>query len=191
MSAINFAKGELASAVARGVRQCVVIGARQPLRNAFKTAGERTLRMFSVAEAPQPDSPATFVQTEFASEALATVLEKSDFDKQKASLFVWLGGAGYSTADAAIASLAFIATLPKGSGVVFDYVAERAPLGSLTHTALDALASRIAMAGGNVKYLIQPQAVAAMLRGLGFQHIVDLAQEGLSVSGEHLVSAIV
>jgi len=78
----------------------------------------------------------------------------------------------------------------KGSGVVFDYVVERTSLGSLTHTALDALASRICSAG-SVKYLIQPQAVAAMLRGLGFRNIVDLAQEELPVSGGHLVSAVV
>jgi hypothetical protein len=44
---------------------------------------------------------------------------------------------------------------------------------------------------GGVKYLIQPQAVAAMLRGLGFQHIVDLAQEESPLSGGHLVSAVV
>jgi O-methyltransferase involved in polyketide biosynthesis len=137
------------------------------------------------------DSPATFVRTQFAPEALATTLEKTHFDKLKASLFVWLGGAGYRTVDATMASLAFIASLPRGSGVVFDYAVKRTSLGSLTHTALDALASRILVAGGSVNHLIQPQAVAAMLRGLGFQQIVDLAQEELPVSSAHLVSALV
>jgi len=56
---------------------------------------------------------------------------------------------------------------------------------------LDALASRITMAGGSVKYLIQPQAVAALLRGFGFERIVDLAQEELPVSGGHLVRAAI
>jgi hypothetical protein len=76
---------------------------------------------------------------------------------------------------------------------VFDYAVERTAtsLGSLTQTALDALASRISVAGGAVQYLIQPQAVAALLRGLGFQNIVDLAQEELPASGGHLVSALV
>ncbi len=138
------------------------------LREAFKSSPDPTLRVFAVDEEQSSDSPATFVPTQFASETLATALERSDFDKLKASLFIWLGGAGYRTVDAVIASLAFIASLPKGSGVVFDYVAERTSLGSLTHAALDALASRILVAGGSVKYLIQPQAVAAMLRGLGF-----------------------
>lgn len=189
MSAINFAKTELAAAIARGVRQCVVIGFRPPLREAFKSSPDQSLQVFAVDEEQPSDSPATLVSTQFASETLARALEKSDFDKLKATLFVWLGE-GYRTVDAVFGALAFIASLPRGSGVVFDYAAERTSFGSTAHTALDALASRISLAGG-VKYLIQPQAVAAMLRGLGFQHIVDLAQEESPLSGGHLVSAVV
>ena len=192
MSAIDFTKTELAGAIGRGVRQCIVIGSlQQPWRKAFESSLERSLKVFAVNEDPQSDSPATFVPTQFASEALARALEKSDFDKRKASFFVWLGGAGYRTVEAALASLAYIASLPRGSGVVFDYAVERASLGSLTRTPLDALASRIILVGGSVKYLIQPQAVAAMLRGLGFQQIVDLVQIGLPDRGRHLVSALV
>jgi O-methyltransferase involved in polyketide biosynthesis len=79
-----------------------------------------------------------------------------------------------------------IASLPRGSSVVFDCAAERTSLRKVANTALDALASRVLLADG-LKYLIQPQAVAAMLRGLGFRQIVDLAQ---SVSDGHLVSAV-
>lgn len=191
MSSINFTRSELTAAITRGVRQCIVIGSRPALREAIKSSPDDPLQVFAVDEAPQSDLPATFVPTQFASEALATALGKSDFDKLKASLFVWLGGVGYRTVDAAIASLAFIASLPRGSGVLFDYAVERGSIGSLTQTALDALASRVSVAGGSVRYMIQPQAVAAMLRGLGFQKIVDLAQEELPVSGRRLVSAVV
>lgn len=195
MRSLNFADTELAAAVARGVRQCVVIGSRPSLRELFKRSPHRMLQVFTVDENQSSDLPATFIPTQFASEALPTALNKSGFDKLKASLFVWLGGAGYHSVDAAIASFAFIASLPTGSGVVFDYAVERTSLESWTHTALDALASRISVAGGGVKHRIQPQAVSAMLRGLGFQKILDLAQadlaqEGLPVSG-HLVSAVV
>jgi hypothetical protein len=189
MSSINFAKSELAAAVARGVRQCVVIGSR-PLHELFKRSADQPLQLFAVDEEQPSDLPATFVPTQFASEALAAALEKSHFNKAKATLFVWLGDAAYSTADAAIASLAFIASLPKGSGVVFDY-AERTALGELTQTALDSLASRVSVAGESVKNLIQPQAVTAMLRGLGFKNIVDLVVEEIPIGGGHLVSAVV
>ncbi len=187
MSSIHFIKTELAAALARGVRQCVVVGSRPLLEEAFKNSPDQSLHVFTVDEEQPSVLPATFVPAQFASEPLATTLERSDFDKQKASLFIWLGGAGYRTVDTVIAGLAFIAKLPGGSGVVFDYAVERTSLPTVAHAALDALASRICSAG-TVKYLIQPQAVAAMLRTLGFRQIVDLAQ---SVSGSHLVSAVV
>jgi hypothetical protein len=57
-------------------------------------------------------SSATFVPTRFAEETLAAALEKSDFDRWKASLSVWLGGAGYRALESALSNLAFIASLP-------------------------------------------------------------------------------
>jgi len=173
MSALAFAKSELAAALNRGVRQCVVIGKRPFLTGSL----DPTLQVFAVDES--------------ATETLAAALDKSEFDKLKASLFVWLGGAGYRTVDAMIASLAFIASLPKGSGVLLDYAVERTSLGTLTNTALDALASRLSSAGGTVKYLIQPQAVEALLRGVGFRQIIDLASEEPSPATARLVSATV
>lgn len=186
MSSIHFIKTELAAALARGVRQCVVVGSRPLFQEAFKSSPDRSFHVFTVDEEHSSVSPGTFVPTRLASEALATTLQISDFDKRKVSLFIWLGDAGYRTIDAVMAGLSFIASQPRGSGVVFDYAKERTSLGTVAHT-LDALASRICLAG-TLKYLIDPQAVAAMLRGLGFRQIVDLAQ---SVSGGHLVSAVV
>jgi O-methyltransferase involved in polyketide biosynthesis len=176
MSSIDLIKTEVAAAVARGVRQCVVLGSRSALPESFESSPEQSLQVFAPAQ--------------LASEALAATLEKSDFDKLKASLFVWIGGAGFRTVDAVIAALAFIGSLPRGSAVVFDYSVERTSIESRTHTALDALASRISLPG-SVKYLIQPRALAALLRGLGFNQIVDLAQEELPLNGIRLVSAVV
>ncbi len=188
MSSINFAAAELASALARGVRQCVVIGS---FGGALKSSPGPCLRVFAVGEEQPSDLEATFVPTQFASEALASALEKSEFDKKKAALFIWLGCSGYRTLDTAVASLAFIASLPRGSGVVFDYLAEHTSLGSLAHSALDALASRICLAGDGITHFIQPQALTAMLRSLGFQQIVDLTQQEQPLTGTHLVSAMV
>ena len=179
MSSMQFLKTEMAAAIGRGVRQCVVIGSPADLGEVLQGDQEQPVQVFAVGDAPQSSE---------LPEELSAVLERSEFDKLKASLFVWLGGAKYRTVEAAMSSLAFIASLPRGSGVVLDY-AERSYLGSLTHTALDALATRVTCAGDNVKQLINPQAVTAMLRGLGFQVIVDLSQE--EQPGGHLVSAIV
>lgn len=190
MSSIHFTRAEVAEAIQRGVRQCVLIGSQTVLRDAFTSCPHGMLQVFALDEAQLPDSDVTFVPTHFESEPLGAALEKTDFDKFKASLFVWLGGAGYRTVDHVIASLAFIASLPKGSGVVFDYAVERTSLGSLTHTALDAFASRIAVAGGSVRHFIQPQAVATMLRSLGFQQVLDMPH-GHPEGSSHLVSATV
>lgn len=152
--------------IARGVGQCVVIGSQLP-------AGEADLRVYQVAE---------------STGSLASALEGSGFDRLKATLVVWLGGAGYRTADAALSTLGFIASLPRGSGVVFDYAVERSSALLPSQTALDALASRVADASGAFKLLIQPQAVAAMLKGMGFRQILDLAQE--ETAAMHLVSAV-
>ena len=187
MSASCFLKAELASAIARGVRQCVFIGAKSLREGCEKSPDD--LKLFAIDEEQATDSSCvyTFVATQFASETLASALQKTEFDKLKSSLFVWLG-AGYRTVDAAISALSFIASLPKGSGVVLDYTVEQTSLGPLTHTALDALASRICKAGGVVMQFIQPQAVSALLRGLGFQNVVDFAPEPAS---SHLVSATI
>lgn len=166
MSALAFTRKELSAAIERGVRQCVLIGA-SPL---FKPE-LNSLQVFEVD----------------GSENLPSSLEKSDFDQLKATLVVWLGDAGHRSAEAALSTLTFIASLPRGSGLVLDYAAERSSLGF--RTALDALASRVSEAG-SLRFLIQPQAVAGMLRGLGFRQIQDQAEEEW-FSSAHLVSAIV
>ena len=88
MSSIHFIKTELAAAFARGVRQCVVVGSRPVLQQAFKSSPDLSFHVFTVHEKQSSVSPATFVPAQFASEALATTLERSDFDKRKASLFI-------------------------------------------------------------------------------------------------------
>ncbi len=191
MSYINFTKTELAAAVARGVRQCVVIASRPLFPEAFSTSSNPSLWVFALDEDVESNSSGTFIPTRFAEETLAAALEKSDFDRLKATLFVWLGSTGYRALESVIASLGFISSLPKGSGVVFDYVAKHLSPGPLTETALDALASRVSLPGGNFKYIIQPPAVAAMLHGLGFRQVVDLGEQEVPVSDGHLVSAVV
>jgi O-methyltransferase involved in polyketide biosynthesis len=180
---------ELASAIARGVRQLVFIGTQDHPEFDLPSPPEGSLQLFTVDEQVALDSAATFVPTQFRSEELASALSRSSFDKLKASLFIWLGDASYRTVDAALATLSFIASLPKGTGVIFDYAAEHSSPGSFAGTALDALASRISCAGV-VKHLIQPQALAAMLRSMGFGQITDHIDE-LSPQGGHIVTACI
>src|SRR5689334_17167123 len=139
MNRTSLTKIELASAVARGVRQLVFIGTRGAAPIEVGNSSDDLLQVFAVDEQQPTNSTATFVPTQFQEEELASALSRSNFDRLKASLFIWLGDAGYRTMDAALSSLSFIASLPKGSGVIFDY-AERSSAGSFAGTALDVLA---------------------------------------------------
>jgi hypothetical protein len=74
MSYINFTKIELAAAVARGVRQCVVIAPRPQVQEALSASSNPSLRVFAVDEEVASDSSATFVPTRFAGQTLAAAL---------------------------------------------------------------------------------------------------------------------
>ncbi len=176
MNLAHLTRNELAAAFSRGVHQCVLIGSL-PLYQAVQDSAVPEIRVIPLDE--------------LATGTLAEALEKSGFDQRKAAFFVWLGGAGCRTVDAMVSSLAFIASLPKGSGVVLDYLEEQTSIGARRQTALDALTSRLQTAGGGVKYLIHPQAVNALLRGVGFRQIVDVVLEGMPAISGRLVSALV
>ncbi len=190
MNRTHLTRTELASAIARGVRQLVFIGTQKPVGLDVPNPADGGLQLFTVDEEDPVGSAATFIPTQFQSEELASALSRSDFDKFKASLFIWLGDASYRTIDAALSTLSFIASLPKGTGLIFDYAAERTSAALLAGTALDAFASRVSCAGA-VKHLIQPQAVAAMLRSLGFGQMTDHVDEEFAQLDRHIVTALV
>jgi methyltransferase (TIGR00027 family) len=184
----RFAEDELARAVARGVRQYVVLGAGLDTfayRNPHAALG---LRVFEV------DHPATqewkrarllsagieipaetvFVAVNFERQSLAGALPSAGFSAGQPAFFSWLGVVPYLTEAAFLATMSFIAGLPPASGVVFDYAVERHALGPLEQLALDALASRVAAAGEPFHLFFDPAVLAAQLRQLGFRHLEDL-----------------
>ncbi len=182
----RYAEDELAAAIARGATQYVVLGAGLDTY-AYRNTHPR-LRVFEV------DHPATqawkrnqldaagiaiplsltFVPTDFEEQSLSSALESSGFQTGEISFFSWLGVTPYLTADAAMATLAFIGSLPAGSGVVFDYAVERSSLDSVEQMAMDALASRVARAGESFRLFLDPRALNRMLMAAGFHEIEDL-----------------
>jgi len=74
MSCLTFPQTAWAAAWARGVRQCVVIGARGLWSECCPNYPDPAWQVFLVDEEPPSNSPATFVPTQFASETLATAL---------------------------------------------------------------------------------------------------------------------
>lgn len=188
----RFAEDELACAVARGVKQCVVLGAgldtfayRNPhpelrvieVDHPATQAWKRDLLASSAIDIP--DS-VTFVAVDFAKQSLSEELARSGFSSQDAAFFSWLGVVPYLSRDAAFGTLRWIASLAEGSGVVFDYAVARSQLGFLERVALDALARRVARAGEPFQLFFEPAQLAAALSALGFRHLQDLGSDDIN-----------
>ena len=183
----RFACAELSAAVERGVRQIVLLGTglaacvrpkAEP--GACEVPG---LHIFEVDHAGskaracsegQDDLPVTFVATDFETESLSDALRKTSFQPGLATVFSWLGETLYSTTEAAVATLRFIASMPRESALLFDYAVDRSANSPLGQTSMDALASRVASAGETCRLLLQPEALKNMLRIIGFGHVDDL-----------------
>ena len=212
----RYAEDQLARAVARGLRQYVILGAGLDTfayRNPFRSSG---LRVFEV------DHPATqewkrarldeasisvppemtFAAVDFEHESLEEGLLRAGFDQHKPAFFSWLGVTPYLSRAAFDATMQFIASAASGSGVAFDYAVERRLLSPTQQLALDALSARVARAGEPFQLFFDPAALADDLVRLGFTNIEDLDSgqinvryfagrtDGLAVSGGgHLISA--
>jgi methyltransferase (TIGR00027 family) len=212
----RYAEDQLGRAVERGVRQYVVLGAGLDTfayRNPFRSAG---LHVFEV------DHPATqewkreqlreagiaipgemkFAAVDFETQALRDGLIAAGFEKQQPAFFSWLGVTPYLSRPAFDRTVQFIAGMPSGSGVVFDYAVERSLLSPAQQLALDALAARVARAGEPFQLFFDPAALASDLARAGFENVEDLncdqinaryfagRSDGLAVSGGgHLLRA--
>lgn len=182
----RFAEDELALAVQRGVRQYVVLGAGLDTfacRNPYAD-----LQIFEVdhpdtqawkrerlnhARIAIPDS-LHFAPVDFERDTLAHGLEAAGFHSDQPAFFSWLGVVPYLTRDAAFTTLRWIAGLPPGSGVVFDYTIPRESMSEAERQAFDALAERVARAGEPFRLFFDPEQLDVELRALGFTAIEDI-----------------
>jgi methyltransferase (TIGR00027 family) len=179
----RFVEDQLATAVARGVTQYVVLGAGLDTfawRNPFPA-----LRVFEVdfpatqewkremlAEAGLELPPElTFVPLDFEQRTLTAGLMEAGLDVRLPVFFGWLGVVPYLTREAFRSTLGAIARMPAGSGVGFDYGLSPAVLGPLHRLALQALSDRVAAAGEPFKLLFTPEEVEQELLQAAFSQI--------------------
>jgi methyltransferase (TIGR00027 family) len=186
----RYAEDNLAYAVARGVRQYVLLGAGLDTfayRNPWPE-----LRVFEV------DHPATqlwkrellhtsavsipanlaYVPVDFESQSLQHQLRAADFDFDSPAFFAWLGVVPYLTLPAFRATVGFVATRPAASGIVLDYSQPRETLPLVEQLAHDSLASRVQLAGEPFRLFFTPQAIAAELAA--FRQIEDIGNEEIN-----------
>ena len=183
----RFSEDVLAQAVADGVPQYVLLGAGL---DTFAYRAAQTYPGLAVFEVDHPATqgwkrerlsdagiavPAalTFAPVNFERETLADGLTRAGFDKTKPALFAWLGVVPYLTHEAIMATLRFIAGLPRGSAVIFDYGEPPQAREGLQRQAAVALMERVAAAGEPFRSYFMPDELVRDVSALGFSHVED------------------
>src|SRR5208283_3381536 len=183
----RFAEDALAAAVERGVRQAVVLGAgldtyayRSPLRDRLRifevdhpaTQAWKRERV-EAAGIPIPDS-LSFAPVDFERQTLAEGLAAAGFDPGQQTFFTWLGVVPYLTEEAIWSTLGFIASLPDGAHVVFDYADPPESLAPEMREFHDRGAARVAEIGEAWRTYFEPEQLKTKLLRLGLTEIEDL-----------------
>jgi len=182
----RYAEDNLAAAVAAGVRQYVLLGAGLDTfayRNPFPQ-----LRVFEVdfpstqelkrgklcAAAIVEPANLTFVPLDFEHRTLAEGLADAGFDARQPACFTWLGVIPYLTLAAFRSTLDFIAAMPAGSGVSFDYSLSDQELSPRLQAARKSLAARVAAAGEPFQLYFRSEQMENELKSAGFSRIEQL-----------------
>lgn len=192
----RYTEDSLASAVASGVNQVnqyVLLGAgldtfayRNPFPHLrvfevdFPSTQELKRSRLRDAEIAEPAN-LTFVPIDFEHQTLAAALAEAGFDGAQATFFGWLGVIPYLTLPAFRSTLDFIASMPAGSGVAFDYSVADEELSPTMQRARKSLAQRVAAAGEPFQLFFRTEQMENELRSAGFQRIEQLDSLDINV----------
>ncbi len=186
----RYAEDMLARAVGEGVTQYVLLGAGLDTF-AYRNPHPR-LRVFEVdhpatqewkrellakSQLPAPEN-LSYVPVDFEQETLGERLRLAGFDAGAPAFFGWLGVVPYLTLGAFRATVGFIGSLPRGSGLVMDYGQPRHALPFLEQLSHDSLMSRVAQAGEPFQLFFTPAEIAAELSE--FDGIEDLGSQEIN-----------
>jgi methyltransferase (TIGR00027 family) len=189
----RFAEDRLHAAVRQGVDQYVVLGAGLDTFACRTPYSPDVLQVFEVdhpttqawkrtllAQAGIPIPQALiFAPVDFETQTLADGLRRVGFAPERRAFFSWLGVTMYLTIEAVNATLQFVASLPPGSTLVFDYLLSPDLLSPAARKVFDGLAQRVALAGEPMRTFFEPPALHGTLRDMGFSRIEDLPPEAM------------
>lgn len=187
----RLAEDELHNAIERGVRQYVVLGAGLDTSPYRQRRGG--LRMYEV------DHPATqawkrsllkqagirepetlrFVPVDFETDTLSAALETAGCRLDQPIFFSWLGVTLYLSCDAIFETLGFVAGLPAGSAIVFDYGVAPDLLNPMERMGMNYFAKKYAAEGEPWISYFAPGVLASELRALGFGALRDTGADEL------------
>jgi methyltransferase (TIGR00027 family) len=190
----RYTEDALAQAVARGVRQFVILGAGL---DSFALRRPQFARDVEVFELDHPDTQEVklkrlahcgldspprvhFVAADLGVERIDEALMRSSFDPGQPSFFSWLGVTVYLTREANVNTLRAIASCgTPGSELVFDYIDQHA----FDHAPSDAHAARFRAQFASVDEAwvagFRPSKLGEDLRAVALELIENLSPEHL------------
>jgi methyltransferase (TIGR00027 family) len=183
----RFAEDALAAAHVRGVRQLLVLGAgldtyayRSSLPNGFRifevdhpTTQAWKRERLAAANIHSPNA-LTYVPVDFEHDSCGERLVASGFDPNVRTFVTWLGVVPYLTEQAIWSTLGYIASLPGGAEVVFDYSNPPESLSPERRAEHEQRAARVADLGEAWLSYFDTTNLHGKLRALGFTALNDL-----------------
>jgi methyltransferase (TIGR00027 family) len=191
----RLAEEALAEAVARGVRQYVVLGAGLDtfaFRNPHAALG---LRVFEVDHPAtqewkrqlisqahlKPPGPLVYVPVDFEREQLGDRLHANGFSATEPAFFTWLGVTMYLTRPAVLDTLRFVTqTNVNRGGIIFDYLTMPPRWQLLRRWVMSALIRRMAAAGEPWQTFFDPSQLRTDLTRLGFATVHDFGPDAIN-----------
>jgi methyltransferase (TIGR00027 family) len=187
----RFAEDCLRSAVSGGIRQYVILGAGL---DTFAYRQPNWARNLAVFEVDHPSSqeykrerlaargiqiPANlrFCPYDFEHQSLDEALAEISFDRGATTLFSWLAVTQYLTRDAIDTTLRFVASLPNGSEIAFQFVIPQDHLSGIDAEVSLFAANGAAMRGEPWITRLDPEECKVWLANLGFSKVFRLTPE--------------
>jgi methyltransferase (TIGR00027 family) len=183
----RIAEDALSSAVERGTRQVVILGAGL---DTFALRNPHSARQILVYEVDYPATQAwkrerlaetqialppwlIFVPVDFERDDVGEQLFAAGFQRNAPAFFTWLGVVPYLTRDAIGRTLAYVSSI-QNSEVVFDYVEPPEAFSEELREIEKARAQQLEKIGERQASRFEPADMAAILRGHGFGTIEDI-----------------
>jgi methyltransferase (TIGR00027 family) len=185
----RFAEDELATAIARGVDQYVLLGA------GLDTSPYRPGQPAQQVQTYEVDHPDTqrwklerllsagvrigervrHVPVDFEKDALAARLAAAGFDRTRPAFVSWLGVSYYLNREAVLDVFRFVASLPPPSQIVFDFVMSDAELNDAERKAIKTITEFVQRFGEPWRCRFGPKELQQTLREIGFSRTAHLS----------------
>ncbi|RDJ20000.1 SAM-dependent methyltransferase [Bosea caraganae] len=189
----RFCEDLIRAAVARGLRQVVLLGAGldtlayrdvlpadvgifevdHPATQAWKR------QMLASAAIAVPSS-VSFVPIDFDTTSLADGLRAGGLDLSRPTFFSWLGVVYYLAPETVLGTLRYLGTLASGGELAFDYFEPAQHYSEEERPGFSSLRQQVGAGGEPWKSYFEPAALAATLRSAGFGKTEDLDSSAMA-----------